>query len=255
MPIEELPPPPLQMTRARSRTEWRGNCTKTVMTEFLGNDSGLSIRMPPSEMSTTVPPHIFASVPKRTDRRLLMRSFLFLMSTSGVVIGRPSGACAGTCKFSAPRTAAPAMVLPSARPGRPRWGNAPMTRSRNLFPRRLAPAACAALLVVCAACLGEGKKESPPHPKRFFAPLFDGLWLGMTRDEAARAHPIRPALTSAGRTHLVWFYERPGEYAVELTFPASRPEAKLTRIDVHFGANQTTSQSTITAFARTLGEP
>jgi len=77
----------------------------------------------------------------------------------------------------------------------------------------------------------------------------------MTRDEVARAHPIRPALTSAGRTHLVWVYDRPGEYAVELTFPANRPEAKLTRIDVHFGTNQTTSQSTITALARTLGEP
>jgi len=109
------------------------------------------------------------------------------------------------------------------------------------------------LSIGCAG--GGGDKTAAPSPKRFSQPLFDGLWLGMTRDEAARAHPIRPALTSAGRTHLVWFYERPGEYAVELTFPASRPEAKLTRIDVHFGANQTTSQSTITAFARTLGEP
>ncbi|OLC55150.1 MAG: hypothetical protein AUH92_02730 [Acidobacteria bacterium 13_1_40CM_4_69_4] len=85
--------------------------------------------------------------------------------------------------------------------------------------------------------------------------MFDGLWLGMTRDEAARAHPMRPALTSAGKTRLVWIYDRPGEYAVELTFPANRPEAKLARIDVHFGANQSSSQGTIEALARALGEP
>ena len=130
-----------------------------------------------------------------------------------------------------------------------------MTRSRNLSPRRLAPAACAALLVVCAACPGEGKKESPPHPKRFFAPLFDGLWLGMTRDEAARAHPIRPALTSAGKTRLVWVYDRAGEYAVDLTFKENRPDAKLQRFDVHFGRNDASSRRTIEALAQRLGEP
>ena len=78
-----------------------------------------------------------------------------------------------------------------------------MTRSRSLFPPRLAPAACAALFLVCAACAGGGRKEGPPPPRKFAIPLFDGLWLGMTRDEAARAHPIRPALTSAGKSRLV----------------------------------------------------
>jgi len=102
---------------------------------------------------------------------------------------------------------------------------------------------------------GGGGKTTAPPPKRFPQPLFDGLWLGMTREEAGRGHPIRPALTSAGKSHLVWIYDRPGEYAVELAFPSSRPEAKLARIDVHFGANQSSSQDTIAALARTLGEP
>ena len=96
---------------------------------------------------------------------------------------------------------------------------------------------------------------APPPPKRFATPLFDGLWLGMTRDEAGRVHPMRPALTSAGRSRRVWIYDRPGEYAVELTFAASRPDARLERIDVHFGANQAASQRAITALAGTLGEP
>ena len=89
MPAEPAPPAPLpQMIRARSLTAWRGNCTNTVMTELTGNDSGLSIRIPPSEMSTTVPPHIFASVPKRTDRRLLIRVFPFRLSSSGPAMRR-----------------------------------------------------------------------------------------------------------------------------------------------------------------------
>ncbi|HYS77475.1 MAG TPA: hypothetical protein VEO94_01435 [Candidatus Dormibacteraeota bacterium] len=102
---------------------------------------------------------------------------------------------------------------------------------------------------------GRGGKAPAPPPKRFPQPLFDGLWLGMTREETGRAHPIRPALTSVGKSHLVWIYDRPGEYAVELSFPSSGPEAKLARIDVHFGANQSSSQGTIAALARTLGEP
>jgi hypothetical protein len=131
-----------------------------------------------------------------------------------------------------------------------------MIRSRKGWLRRSAGAACAALLVLCAACLGDGKKESPsPSPRKFPAPLFDGLWLGMPRDEAARLHPIRPALTPAGKTRLVWVYDRAGEYAVDLTFRENRPDAKLQRIDVHFGRNDVSSQRTIETLARTLGEP
>ena len=135
-----------------------------------------------------------------------------------------------------------------------------MTTQRGARP--LAPPGLVVALLVSVTLLissgcggGRGGKAPAPPPKRFPQPLFDGLWLGMTRDEAARTHAIRPALTSAGKSHLVWIYDRPGEYAVELTFPVNRPEAKLARIDVHFGANESTSQSTVAAFARTLGEP
>lgn len=123
------------------------------------------------------------------------------------------------------------------------------------------PGLVVALLVSIAllqlgGCGGGGSgKATAPALRRFPQPLFDGLWLGMTREEAGRTHPLRPALTSAGKTHLVWIYDRPGEYAVELTFPSSGREAKLVRIDVHFGANGSSSQDTITALARTLGEP
>ena len=107
-----------------------------------------------------------------------------------------------------------------------------------------------------AACSGGADKDrTAPAAKRFPLPLFDRLWLGMTRDEAARVHPIRPALTAAGRNRLVWIYERPGEYGVELTFGVNRPDAQLKRFDVHFGADEAAAQGTITALARTLGEP
>jgi len=131
-----------------------------------------------------------------------------------------------------------------------------MIRLRSLILRGGAPAACALLLVLCVACFGGGKKETkPPPPKKYPAPLFDGLWLGMTRDEAARAHPIRPALTSYGKDRQLWVYDSRGDYGVELTFEANRPDAKLERIDVHFGRNDTSSRSTIEALAQTLGKP
>src|SRR5437867_380755 len=119
-----------------------------------------------------------------------------------------------------------------------------------------APAACAALLVLASAC-SVGVKTEPPatHPKKFPAPLFDGLWLGMPRDDAARAHPMRPTLTTAGRSRRVWVYDRSGEYSVELTFPDGRPDAKLERFDVHFGSNEMVSQRMIGELARTLGDP
>lgn len=121
-----------------------------------------------------------------------------------------------------------------------------------------APVAIPALVLclLLAACAGGGAKDTPPPaPKRFPVPLFDGLWLGMTREEAAGAHPIRPALTSAGRNRLVWIYDRPGEYTAELEFGANRSDAKLERIDVHFGANEAAAPRTIESLTRSLGEP
>jgi len=130
-----------------------------------------------------------------------------------------------------------------------------MIRLRSLILRSGAPAASAVLLVLCVACLGGGKQESKPSPpKKFAAPLFDGLWLGMTREEAVRAHPIRIALTSAGKDRQLWVYDS-GDYGVELTFESSRPDAKLERVDVHFGRNDTSSRSTIDALAQKLGKP
>jgi len=130
-----------------------------------------------------------------------------------------------------------------------------MIRLRSLILCSGAPAACAVLLVLCVACLGGGKEETKPPPRKKFAtPLFDGLWLGMTREEAARAHPIRVALTSAGKDRELWVYDS-GDYGVELTFESRRPDAKLERIDVHFGRNDTSSRSAIDTLARTLGKP
>jgi len=112
------------------------------------------------------------------------------------------------------------------------------------------------LCALVLACSGGGDKNAAaPAVKRFPIPLFDRLYLGMTRDEVARAHPIRPSLTPAGKSRLMWIYERPGEYGVELTFGVNKPDAQLTRIDVHFGADEAAAQGTITALARTLGEP
>src|SRR3989442_14635099 len=80
---------PHQMTFARRRTEWRGNCTNTVMTELVANDSVHSTFNPPSEMSVAVPPHILASVPKRTGSRRAMRGLPLRLSWSAVAMGPP----------------------------------------------------------------------------------------------------------------------------------------------------------------------
>src|SRR5262245_2507851 len=93
--------------------------------------------------------------------------------------------------------------------------------------KQTAQAAGGALLILASACSVGTRTEPPPAPaKKFAIPLFDGLWLGMSRDDAARAHPIRPTLTSAGRNRRVWVYDRSGEYSVELTFPDGGPTAK-----------------------------
>ena len=129
---------------------------------------------------------------------------------------------------------------------------APMRTSTRL----LGAAACALALLVTGACGGGGEPVSQaPAPKRFPRPLFDGLWLGMTRTDAAAAHPIRPALTDSGRNRLVWIYDRPGEYAVELTFPENRSDAPLARFDVHFGKNREASERTVAILSRSLGDP
>jgi hypothetical protein len=117
----------------------------------------------------------------------------------------------------------------------------------------------ATLLALGLVALGCGSRGTsgppPPPPKRFPAPIFDGLSLGMTRAEVGRAHPIRPALTSAGRSRRVWIYSRPGEYTVELTFPENRDDARLARIDVHFGRSDATPEQYIGRFEARLGSP
>src|SRR5512137_1875408 len=118
--------------------------------------------------------------------------------------------------------------------------------------KTISRAACTLLLLLAAACSGGAPKQTAaPPPKKFPVPLFDGLWLGMTRAEAASAHPIRPALTSEGKRRHVWIYDRPGEYTAELAFKEDSALARLTRIDVHFGANRTASERTIADLART----
>ncbi|HKB06645.1 MAG TPA: hypothetical protein VKF61_00035 [Candidatus Polarisedimenticolia bacterium] len=132
-----------------------------------------------------------------------------------------------------------------------------MIRSRSSFLRSRAPAACA-LVLLCFGCAGEAEQKQAsagPAAKRFPAPLFDGLTLEMTRDEVARGHAIRPALTSAGRMRMVWVYDRPRQYAVELTFKDGRADARLERFDVHFGTNEDGAQGVIDSLARRLGEP
>lgn len=122
--------------------------------------------------------------------------------------------------------------------------------------RLLGAAACVLAVLVTGSCGGGGKDVSQaPALKRFPRPLFDGLWLGMTRAEAAAAHAIRPSLTSAGRNRMVWIYDRPGEYTVELTFEENRTDSPLERIDVHFGANREASERTVAFLSRSLGDP
>jgi hypothetical protein len=110
----------------------------------------------------------------------------------------------------------------------------------------LLPAGCGA---------GGSRARQAPAQKRFPSPIFDGLALGMRRDEVARLHPIRPALTSAGKTRLVWVCERPGDYAADLTFSDPSEESRLNRIDVHFGPSDESPDRFIDRFRPTLGEP
>jgi hypothetical protein len=115
----------------------------------------------------------------------------------------------------------------------------------------------AALSLTLGACgWGAGEKSVPlPPPKRFPAPIFDGLSLGMSREAVERLHSIRSSLTAGGRNRRVWIYDRPGEYAAELTFSSAAAEARLARIDIHFGPSDSTSEQFIARFEATLGAP
>src|SRR5262245_53090067 len=81
---------------------------------------------------------------------------------------------------------------------------------------------------------------APPAPaaaaavKRFPAPIFDGLSLGMTRAEATRVRGMRPSLTAGGKNLRIWVYET-GDYTVHLTFGGRAESDRLARIDVHYG--------------------
>ncbi|MGH9749536.1 MAG: hypothetical protein ACRD6R_06400 [Candidatus Polarisedimenticolia bacterium] len=124
---------------------------------------------------------------------------------------------------------------------------------------RAAASRLAAAVLLCllpAGCGGGGKSDEPtPPPKRFPVPLFDGLALGMTRDRVAKVHPIRLALSAAGRSRRLWIYEKRGDYAAELTFRDGGSQAPLVRIDVHFGPSDASPEAYIERFARRLGPP
>ena len=98
-------------------------------------------------------------------------------------------------------------------------------------------AGIAAFVLGLIACGG----SAPPPPaaagsvKRFPAPIFDGLSLGMTRSEATRIRPMRPSLTAGGKNTRIWVYDKPGDYVVHLTFSGRSDSDRLQRIDVHYG--------------------
>lgn len=122
------------------------------------------------------------------------------------------------------------------------------------------PASRIAAVVLLAAgiwaCGAGGKSgETAPPPKRFPAPIFDGLSLGMTRAAVQKVHAIRSSLTASGRNRRVWIYSKPGEYSAELTFDETNAAGDLVRIDVHFGRSDATPDQFIARFSRTLGEP
>src|SRR5262249_17754784 len=94
-----------------------------------------------------------------------------------------------------------------------------------------------------------------PPAKKFPVPLFEGLWLGMTRDEAARDHAIRPALTPTGKTRTVWVYDRPGVYGADLTFSSSASDARLEPVAVHLGKDDDATRQVLQNLDRRLGEP
>ena len=118
----------------------------------------------------------------------------------------------------------------------------------------------ALLLALAPVAVGCGGREADvksalPPAKHFNEPVFDGLTLGMTRVEAAQAHPIRPSLTASGRNFLVWVYDRPGDYTVHLSFSDRGERARLRRIDVHYGKSPESADEFIGQFEKIYGAP
>lgn len=122
-------------------------------------------------------------------------------------------------------------------------------------PARLLVAGAA--LAVILGCGGPKEPSAPPAPppKIFPTPLFDGLALGMRRDEAAKVHTIRPSVTASGRNLKVWVYERKGDYTVHLSFTGRAAGDTLKRIDVHYGPTDEAPDLFIKKFEPSLGTP
>lgn len=120
-------------------------------------------------------------------------------------------------------------------------------------------AALLALGVLTTAACGRSNEPAPAAEtaaaRHFPSPIFDGLWLGMTRADVARAHPIRPAVTAAGKSLRLWVYERKGDYVVHLSFPERSELARLERIDVHYGRTPEAADDFIGRFETRLGAP
>lgn len=116
-----------------------------------------------------------------------------------------------------------------------------------------------ALGVLPASACGRSPEVAPAAPasaaKRFPSPIFDGMSLGMTRAEVARAHHIRPAVTAAGKSLRLWVYERKGDYVVHLSFPERSELARLARIDVHYGRTPEAADEFIGRFEARWGAP
>src|SRR5262249_18333732 len=131
-----------------------------------------------------------------------------------------------------------------------------LERPRSSLGAGLLRAPVLALLCLMAACGGGGSKgPAAPPAKKFPVPVFDGLWLGMTRDEAAGDHAIRPALTAVGKTRAVWVYDRAGVYGADLTFASGSSDARLERVDVHLGKDDGATRQVLQDLDRRLGEP
>jgi hypothetical protein len=77
----------------------------------------------------------------------------------------------------------------------------------------------------------------------------------MNRTEVREVHPIRPTRTAAGRNRKIWIYRSSEGHSTELTFADEDGVPRLSRIDVHFGPSDGTSDESIAPFERRLGAP
>ena len=110
-------------------------------------------------------------------------------------------------------------------------------------------------IALLQGCGGEKEADAPPVAKRFPSPVFDGLSLGMTRQQVAKVRPIRPTRSSSGTSHRIWIYDSPDGHSAELTFENGEGTSRLARIDVHFGRSGVSSDQYIARFSRRFGEP